>query len=847
MQVRSARRRRRRRTLILALAFIAGLGLALYLWLLAGLPSPADLEARASAPGNLVYDRNGRLLYEMPPPGGGRHTPVSLEEVPESLIQATLAAEDARFYEHPGVDPVAILRALWQNLRYGRTLSGASTIPQQLARNVLLSPEERQQQTLRRKLREAILAWQLSRRYNKEELLELYLNETYYGNMAYGVEAAAQAYFGKSVGELDLAEAALLAGLPQAPTRYNPLENLPAARERQATVLNLMVRQGYISPEEADLAAKEPLHFAASPFLIRAPHFVMYVRTLLEEELGRERLEQGGLRIYTSLDLDLYDAALEIVRTRLALLATCNGWPDCPPGGHNVHNAAVVALDPRTGQVLAMVGSPDYFSAAIDGAVNGSTALRQPGSAIKPITYAAAFARGDLTPATMMLDLRTAFVTREGEPYVPINYDLLYHGPVRLRQALASSYNLIAVRVLDQIGIETMIGLARRMGLTTFDDLDRLGLAVTLGGGEVRLLELATAYAVFANGGRAVRPVTVLRVEDEAGDLLWEAPPALGGRVLDERVAYLITDILSDDMARLPAFGEGSVLRLSRPAAAKTGTTTDFRDNWTVGYTPDLVVGVWVGNADNEPMFDISGISGAAPIWHDLMELALRSRPPAAFERPEGLVEVEVCALSGLRPNPDCPYRVRELFLAGTEPEQTCTLHQRIAVDRCTGRRATAETPPECLEERVYTLLPPEAQEWARRHGIPQPPPAGPEETVAAGPALPSHLQDATPLVLSEPDEGAVYQLDPSLPRDVQRIRVAARPGSGASPVEVTLFVDGQPLAHFRRPPYRAFWPLEEGEHTFWAEGVDVEGALISSNRVRIRVRPFSLEGRMSP
>jgi len=594
-----------------------------------------------------------------------------------------------------------------------------------------------------------------------------------------------------------------------------------------------MVKQGFVSAEQARLAREEELYLASAPFPIRAPHFVMYVRSLLEQELGLERLEQGGLNIYTTLDLDLNEKARDIVRYRLQHLADCNGRPhSCPPGGHNVRNAALVALDPQSGEILAMLGSPDYFSTRIDGAVNGTTALRQPGSSIKPITYAAAFEQGLLTPATVVLDVRTSFVTREGEPYVPYNYDLQFHGPVRLREALASSYNVVAVKVLDAIGLPTMTGLARRLGITSFDS-DRFGLAVTLGGGEVRLLELAAAYAAFANGGRLVRPSAILRVEDAAGHLLWSPEPGLGERVLDERVAYLITEVLGDDLARIPTFGEGSVLELTRPAAVKTGTTTNSRDNWTVGYTPDLVVGVWVGNANNEPMRDVSGISGAAPIWHDLLQAALKGRPAREFERPAGLVEAEVCALSGLRPGPDCPHRVSELFLAGTEPEQVCSMHQRIAIDRATGLRATAETPPARIVERVYTILPPEARDWARQHGIPEPPPAS--DLLASGGPQPAE-KDLL-LRMAGPDQGASFVLDPRLPPQSQRIVISARPGEGTVFSQVTLYLDGQPLAHFPAPPYQVFWPLEPGEHVFWAEGVGPDGRPVGSDLVRITVR----------
>ncbi len=754
----------------------------LAMWLFGGLPAPGDLSAYTTAPSSKIYDRNGQLLFEMPPPYTGSHTPVALAEIPQHLIWATIATEDATFYTNPGLDFKGILRAVWINIQGGEVLAGGSTLTQQLVRTVMFDADERAERTLRRKLRELALAVRLTRRYSKDEILNLYLNETYYGNLAYGVEAAAQAYFGKNVHDLDLAECALLAGLPQAPARYNPLENLDAAKERQAVVLDLMVKQGYIGSEVAQLAKAEKLDFAAAPFAIRAPHFVMLVRSQLEQKLGQARLEAGGLNIYTTLDVALTDTARDVIRQHLTLLAACRYEPNCPPGGNNVRNAALVALDPRTGEVLALVGSPDYFSARIDGAVNGATALRQPGSAIKPLIYAAAFERGDLTPGTMMLDVRTAFVTREGTPYVPLNYDLDFRGPVRLREALASSYNLIAVKVLDAIGIESLTGMARRLGITTLDDPDKFGLALALGGGEVRLLELTAAYAAFANGGYAVQPVTIRRVEDASGALLWAAPAGRGEQVLDARVAYLITAILSDDLARIPTFGEGSVLQLTRPAAVKTGTTTNFRDNWTIGYTPDLVVGVWVGNADNEAMKNVSGVDGAAPIWHTVMEAALKGRPVRDFVRPEGLVDVEICALSGQLPGPDCPHRITETFIAGTAPTETCTMHP---------------------------------------------------SQLSAFSSQPSAL--ASPIRLTSPDTGAVYRLDPTQPRAMQKLRVAAE--AEVAFEHVILLVDGQPLAQFSTPPYTYLWPLQPGMHTFAAVGVAADGSQTSSDNVTIEVR----------
>jgi len=813
--------------------------------LLVDLPSPDRLYERAAAPSTRIYDRRGRLLYEILDPHAGAHTPVPLDEVGQACRDAAIATEDASFYDNPGVDFWAILRALWINIRGGEILSGGSTITQQLARNLLLSPQERSQVSLERKLRETILAWRLARRYSKNEILTLYLNETYYGNLAYGLEAASRTYFAKSAAELDLAECALLAGLPQSPAVYNPLENPGGARERQSVVLGLMVKHGYISQEEADLATDEDLRFASAPFPIEAPHFVMYVRGQLEREFGLEAIYTQGLQVYTTLDLDAQDAARRIVRYRLAQLA------DAQPA-RNVNNAAVVVMDPHTGAVLAMVGSPDYFNPRIDGAVNGAVTLRQPGSSIKPITYAAAFdpARSNpLTPATMMVDVRTAFVTREGDPYVPRNYDRRWHGPVLLRKALGSSYNLVAVKVLDYVGLEEMTGLARAMGITTFDDAGRFGLALTLGGGEVRLLELTAAYGAFANTGYRVEPVTITRVEDSQGRVLkaWEA--ALGERALDERVAYLITDILSDNLARTPSFGEGSALRLSRPAAAKTGTTSDWRDNWTVGYTPDLVVGVWAGNADNSPMNHVSGVTGAAPIWHDVMEELLKGQPEREFAEPDGMVRLEVCADSGLQPAAvsgqqlagrepaRCPHTITELFIAGTEPTRSDDWHWLYTLDTRTGLLAGPDCPLEFTTQERYTLYPAEAQDWVRWQNIPQPPetysPLCPGQDAGSANLPISNLQS---LIMTSPDQGSHYRLSPEIPPSAQQVIVAARPADGVSLRQVTLLVDGSPLATLTKPPYQALWSMEVGTHTFTAVGVDAQGDEIEGNRVTIEV-----------
>ena len=842
-------RRHWKLALLILLAVSLACAAGVYAWLLVDLPALDTLYQRASAPSTRLLDRHGRVLYEISDPHQGRHTPIKFDDIPAACREATIATEDANYYAHPGVDVTGIARALWINLQGGEVLSGGSTITQQLARNLLLSPDERIQRTLTRKLRESILAWRMTQHFSKDDILALYLNEAYYGNLAIGLEAAAQVYFGKSAGELDLAECALLAGLPQSTALYDPLTNLAAAKQRQAVVLDLMAKQGYVTPERAELAKAEDLQFAAAPFPIEAPHFVAYVRQWLEDRYGLEAIYTQGLVVTTTLDLDWQTAAQSIARRQIAELQ--QDKPDQP--GKNVNNAAVVAIDPRSGEVLVMLGSPDYFDKQIDGAVNAAIALRQPGSSIKPLTYAAAFdpqAPAPLTPASMILDVRSSFPTREGDPYVPKNYDRLYHGPVSAREALASSYNIPAVKVLQHVGLDRMIALARALGISTFGQPDRYGLSLTLGGGEVRLLDMALAYSAFANGGLKVDPVAVLQVSDAQGRVLYRQTPQPGQRVLDPRVADLITSILGDNTARAPAFGEYSVLRLNRPAAAKTGTTTDWRDNWTIGYTPDLVTGVWVGNADNKPMERVSGIAGAGPIWHDFMQEALKGQPVQDFARPAGLIDLEVCATSGLLPTPYCPYTKREVFIAGTQPTQPDNLYRPVDIDVATGLPATPDTPRDRVETRVFLVLPAEAREWARDNGIPQltmnntaPLPGSAGEQMTNTALLPGSANEQSAINtqqsairITRPDSGTIYRLTPQTPIETQQIPVQAIAADGVTLRSLTLLVDGQPIGEFTVSPARAFWRLRPGAHTITARLVDEQGRTFESDPVRIVV-----------
>jgi penicillin-binding protein 1C len=814
---------------LFAVGVFAALLAGAWLWFSTSVPAPEQLRARAALGSTRVLDRNGRLLAELADPLGARRSPAQLAEIPLVLRQATIAIEDQTFYANPGVEPRGILRAAWSNLRAGQVVAGGSTITQQLARGFLMPPEAAHQQTLERKLREATLALKLTTTLPKDEILALYLNQTYYGGMSYGVEAAARHYFGKPAAALGLAEAALLAGLPQAPSRYNPRTNPQAALARRAAVLQAMVRTGAITPAEAATTAAEPLQLAGGAPAMHAPHFVLYVLDELAAEWGPETVARGGLTITTTLDLGLQQAAETALRRQLALL----NRPRAGQPAHHARNGAVVVLEPQTGAILAMVGSPDFADAASQGQVNAALALRQPGSAIKPLTYAAALERG-WTPATTILDVPTSFPTREGRPYTPQNYDRTFHGPLSLREALATSSNVAAVRTLDAIGLPALLDMAARLGITTLgQNTSRFGPALTLGGGEVTLLELTGAYAAFANGGWRVTPYAILGLSGKAT----QAEPAVA--VLDPRVAFLLADILGDPYARMRAFPHGT-LDIGRPAAAKTGTTTDWRDNWTIGFTPDRAVGVWVGNADGRPMEQVSGLSGAGPVWRQVMLAAHRDLPPRAFLRPPGIVELPICAEGGLLPSPVCPATRLERFVAGSAPARPDDTHVVLHVDQALGCRAPDGYPVERTLARTFRLLPPEAELWALDARLPRPPrtlcrPPGRADAQTTSAMAVSHPAHATAPTLLAPAAGAVFALSPGVAAERQQIELRAAAPAGAT--ELTIVVDGVAFARFTAPPYRVLWPLRPGRHRIMLETRDANGIVVRSAETVFEVR----------
>lgn len=595
-------------------------------------PLPVNFNQLPSAESTKIFDRNGELIFELLTNEKGRSTDVPLTEIAPFIKQAIVATEDKSFYQNSGVDLRAILRAIWQNVQEQRIVSGGSTITQQLVHNIFTFDQARTFQT---KLEESILAIRLTYVYSKDDLLEKYLNTIYFGNLAYGIEAASQTYFNKSARDLDLAESAFLVGLPQSPSQYNPFLNFDLAKERQKIVLDLMVQNESISPAEASAASQQELVLIKKEYQMRAPHFTEFILPQLEAQFGADKLRQGNLEIYTTLDLMVQEKIEQQVQIQLAKLEK-----------HNVSNASVVVLNPQTGEILVMLGSQDYFSNEIDGKYNVALAERQPGSAIKPVVYLAAFQAGYL-PASLIRDEETRFFTTDGLAYIPQNFDLQYHGVVTLREALGNSFNIPAVKLLDKVGLKPVLSLAKRLGISTFDkSAEHFGLALTLGGAEVKLLELTEVYGVLANGGRKpdwhwLQEVR-FKTNEQKQEVISFASQSSEPIVKPEE-AYLITNILSDNSARIISFGEDNILKTNYPSAVKTGTTRNFKDNWTIGYTPQRVVGVWVGNNDNSPMKEVSGITGAGPIWRQTMDLIHQNLPVQSFQKPAGLMRKEFC------------------------------------------------------------------------------------------------------------------------------------------------------------------------------------------------------------
>lgn len=624
---------------LVMLLFTIGLEMAA---IVKALPNPALLTTRDIPLTTKIYDRNDILLYEFYQ--DQNRTIVPLQEIPESVKQATIAIEDREFYHHQGFSIRGIIRASRETL-LNENLQGGSTITQQLIKSALLTPEV----SLRRKIKELILALWAEHMYSKDQILEMYLNQVPYGGTAWGIESASQTFFNKHVSELTLAEATLLAGLPQAPSEYSPFgSDKNKAINRQHEVLRRMKEDGYISQSQLDEAKNEKLIFAVPQVPIRAPHFVLYAKEYLEKRYGERQILQGGLRIKTTLDVRLQDKVQEIVASEIEKVKNLQ-----------VGNGAVLVTDPTTGDILAMVGSKDYFNTQDDGNVNVTTALRQPGSSIKVVTYTAALERG-FTAATLLDDSPITYRILGQPPYSPVNYDNKFRGLVSLRYALGNSYNIPAVKTLDRIGIMTMIEKGREMGINTWDDTSRFGLSLTLGGGEVTMIDMAEVYGTLANEGKRVNLSPILEITDYTGKVIQKGNQAIPVQATSPEIAFIISDILSDNTARTQAFGPNSSLVIpGKTVSVKTGTTNEKRDNWTIGYTPSSVVTVWVGNNDNSPMNPqlASGVTGAAPIWNQVMKEVLKDKPNEVPQRPPSIITVP------------CYFGRQEYFIAGTEPK----------------------------------------------------------------------------------------------------------------------------------------------------------------------------------
>lgn len=730
---------------LIILAGLFFMVLAGYVYIAYLLPVPETLLLNPRHLSTKIFDRQGTLLYEILSPAAGRKTYAKLSDLPPLFIKATVVSEDQEFYQHSGVDLGAMGRALFFNSINQKITSGASTITQQLVRNLLGTNRDR---NLSEKLLEAVYSIRLSHLYSKDQVLEQYLNTVYFGNLAYGVAEASQNYFGKDLANLDLAEISILAGLPQSPANYNPLVNLPKAKKRQQYVLNRLVEAGEIAQSEADQAAQETLHFASGKTSIEAPHFVHHILAELEDRYGQDFV-YSGISVTTTLDLNLQKKAQQIVDFQLDKIKD-----------KHVTNAAVLAAEPDTGQIRVWLGSKDYFDDRIAGQVDLITSLRQPGSALKPFLYLLALQKG-YTLASILEDLPLKIKTPNGV-YAPLNYDLDFHGPVRVKEALANSFNIPAVRLQEKLGTANFLNFLRRLGLDSLDQpAEYYGDSLTLGGGEIRLVDLANAYLTLANYGQKKPFSDLLLITGSSGKTIYRWAPPAGQNILGpaaRQLSYLIISAISDPQARLKSFGQGNVLELSIPAAAKTGTTRNFKDNWTFGFSTNLLTAVWVGNADATPMQNISGIDGAGPIWHDFMEYFHKYQhanlsKSSVFRIPQGLKQISICVISGLLPGENCRANLEEWFLVGTEPQTVDNFWQKF----------TCPDGP-----RYFIVYPYPYHSWANEHGY-KPNPSCQQISFSTT----TNEQPDNPLELISPLAGDAFQINSNIPLESQKIPIS--------------------------------------------------------------------------
>lgn len=730
-----------------------------------------------------ILDRHGLCLRTLLSGRRGTSQWVPLKAIPHALIEATLIAEDRRFYQHHGIDFRAIGRAAWQNTRAGRIVSGGSTLTQQLVRTIRNYPRR-----VPFKILEAGEALLLENLTSKKAILAHYLNRAPYGNQCYGVSAAARLYFHKPPAHLSLAESALLAALPQSPSRFDPYRRWDRALARQRWILKELLAKDKISREEFERAVGEKMALVPKEKSFQAPHHTDWIVS---------QCPQGKESVETTLDLYLQKSVEDLTKTYVATLAK-----------ENVTNAAVLVLDNETHEILAMVGSVDYFDDENDGQVNGVLAPRPPGSTWKPFLYGIALEQG-WTAAKIIPDLPLHALTEKGD-FTPRNFDEKFHGPVRLRTALACSYNVPAVRVVEQLGVDVLLARLRDLGFSHLTkDANHYGLGLTLGGADASLLELVCAYSTLANNGALVRPKV----------FLGENEPGPKRQIYSPEVAALLTDILSDKDARAPAFGPYSALSFPFPCAVKTGTSKNFRDLWTVGYTRDYTVGVWVGNFNGDPTKALAGATGSAPLFRSIVFLLHQKQWPGDFKKPSLLVEA-VCPKSGLKPNAHCPATIREYFLPGTVPQEVCQVHQVFAIDLRNNLLARSDGNPRHIRRQLFDVYPPDYRLWCVQNQVEQPPTewssldskdaAALAET--GGLALSSEGRTEEKLTITYPDQGDVFVMDPILRREYQAITLTPSVPSGTS--SVSWVVDGK-LYRECASPFVVPWRLVPGEHLF--------------------------------
>lgn len=759
------------------------LGITLYIERTLRPVDPSILDRRPAS--WRLEDRRGNLLREAVGHGGVRVHWTALEDISPKVIDATLAIEDSRFHTHRGVAWRSVFRASAQNLRAGRVVSGASTITMQLARLLYKHPRN-----LEGKLGQMRDAIRLERSTDKDTLLEQYLNRAPYGAGTMGIEAASQRYFGKPSLHLSLAEAALLSGLPQAPTAHNPYRNRASAKDRQLRVLDRMLTTGRIDEAEHRMAVDEPLVFMpAGHDAPTAMHFTELVLSMAPPP--------GTVK--TTLDRDLQRPIERMVREHVATHRF---------GG--MTQAAAVVLDNETCDVLAMVGSADYW-AAPDGSVNGATALRQPGSTLKPFTYAMAF-EADFHPASPVADIETRYLDADGLLMHPRNYSERFSGPVMMREALGRSLNVPAVRTANAVGIESILERLRAAGLTSLsDDVSHYGLGLTLGNGEVTPLQLAQAYATFARGGQTCAP----RLTDRAS-------PGPGTRIFSEEVSFLITDILSDEPLRARAFGPNNPLMFGYPVAVKTGTSTNFRDSWTVGYTDRYTVAVWAGDFSGQPMRRISGAVGAGPLFHQivrhLVHRGAAAQPPVLPQPPDTIVAVEVCPLSGAAPGPHCPHQHTVLMEQEDADLEPCAWHTAIAIDVRNGLRASDRCPAKHTARRIFETLPSTYAQWQEEHGRAAPP-------QRYSPLCPMDGVTADAVVLTHPHSGDTFLLEPGYDRTTQSVQLSAEVDPPVP--SISFVIDGAIVAEAAWP-YEASWTMVPGTHTLEVVSGDQRSAPVT-------------------